>query len=76
MEGIMDTMDVNMDGYKIGPAGQTLGELKADVIAERRVFMAALARGEADDDAIGAYHAAISLLRAAYTRMGLEYVAP
>lgn len=72
----MDTMNVDMDGYKIGPAGQTLGELKADVLAERQVFLSALARGEVDDELMDSYNTAQSLLRAAYVRLGLGYVAP
>lgn len=65
-----------MDDIKIGPGGQTFGQLKADVLSTRQAFMAALMRGEADNEVAEAHHTAVSLLEAAYVRVGLPYVAP
>lgn len=69
-------LEVDMDAIKIGPAGQTLGQLKAAVLDTRDVFLSALV-GQGDLDAAHeAYDGAVRLLRAAYVRMGLSYVAP
>ena len=72
----MDTLNVDMDGYKVGPAGQTLGELKAAVLAERQVFLSALARDEVTVELMESYNTAMRLLHAAYVRLGLPYTAP
>lgn len=70
----------SMDDHKIGPAGQTFGQLKQAVLDARAAFMASLvdpgcAPREGAELMI-AYESASSLLRAAYTRVGLPYVAP
>ena len=69
-------LHTDMDALKVGPGGQTLGELKADVMDERASFLSALARGLADDELMDRYEDAVKMLRAAYTRMGLPYTAP
>lgn len=66
----------SMDDIKIGPAGQTFGQLKQDVLSTRQAFMAALFKGEVDREVMEAHHTAVRLLEAAYTRVGLPYVAP
>jgi hypothetical protein len=65
-----------MDDMKIGPAGQTFGQLKQAVLDARAAFQAELMKGEADDTLMASYGAAVDLLRAAYTRVGLPYTAP
>lgn len=65
-----------MDDIKIGPAGQTFGQLKQAVRDHRARFNAALLKGAADEDLMDTYMAAVDLLKAAYTRVGLPYVAP
>lgn len=72
----MDTMTRAMDDLKIGPGGQTFGQLKQAVRDARDTFMAGLVHGEADEAVRDAYDGAVSLLRAAYVRVGLPYVAP
>jgi hypothetical protein len=69
-------LEVDMDAIKIGPGGQTLGELKAAVLDTRAVFLSALLGQSNLEAANEAYDVAVRLLRAAYTRMGLPYVAP
>lgn len=65
-----------MDAIKIGPGGQTFGQLKEAVRDHRAAFQAALMRGEADDALMARYDTASRMLQAAYTRVGLPYVAP
>lgn len=60
-----------MDDYKIGPAGQTFGQLKADVRATRAAYTSCPC-----DHHVTAWEVSVSLLRAAYTRVGLPYKAP
>ena len=66
----------SMDDHKVGPGGQTFGQLKADVIEARRAFMAKLVTASATEADMDAYDAAVRLLEAAYVRVGLPYVAP
>lgn len=70
------TITASMDDIKIGPGGQTFGQLKQDVLSTRSAFQSALLRGQATDDMLDAYRAAVDLLEAAYVRVGLPYVAP
>lgn len=65
-----------MDDHKIGPAGETFGQLKARVLDSRADLMTALLRGQADDALMERHSANVSLLEAAYVRVGLPYVAP
>lgn len=65
-----------MDDHKIGPAGETFGQLKANVLSARSAFMSELLQGRADDALMEAYDGAVRLLKAAYVRVGLPYVAP
>jgi hypothetical protein len=66
-----------MDDLTIGPQGQTFGQLKADVVEYRARFNAALLRSEGvPDDLMDGYMAAVDLLKAAYTQVGLSYQAP
>lgn len=60
-----------MDDIKIGPAGQTFGQLKQAVLDARARF-ARLGNQAALDELSDAQ----AMLRAAYTRVGLRYVAP
>ena len=69
-------LHTDMDALKAGPGGQTLGELKADVLDTRSAFLSALARGQADDELMDRYEDAVKMLRAAYHHMGLPYTAP
>ena len=66
----------SMDDLKIGPAGETFGQLKQRVLDCRYDFKTALLRGEADDDLMDVYDSAVQVLKAAYIRVGLPYVAP
>ena len=61
----------SMDDIKIGPAGETFGELKQRV-RDARERWARLGT----QDALDELETAHSLLRAAYVRMGLPYVVP
>ncbi len=72
----MTTLMTPMDDHKIGPGGQTFGQLKADVLDRRAEFMSALMKGEADESLQEAYDDAVRLLKAAYVRVGLPYIAP
>jgi hypothetical protein len=65
-----------MDDIKIGPAGETFGQLKGAVREHRAAFQAKLIKGEADEALMDAYDTASRMLQAAYTRVGLPYVAP
>jgi len=60
-----------MDEIKIGPAGETMGQLKQAVVDAR----AALLR-DSTGDTVGALNDALRMLRAAYVRIGLPYVTP
>lgn len=60
-----------MDDIRIGPGGQTFGQLKQRVRDARLVYLThpgPVALRDLDD--------ASRMLRAAYTRVGLPYVAP
>lgn len=65
-----------MDDMKIGPAGQTFGQLKDAVIDARQAMKGALLTGRADDALMERYGSAVDLLKAAYVRVGLPYKAP
>lgn len=65
-----------MDMHKIGPAGETFGELKQRVVDCRQAFLDCPPDSPERDDAAEALSSATSLLRAAYTRVSLPYVAP
>ena len=65
-----------MDDMKIGPGGQTFGQLKADVVSLRGQYMECLMSGEVPVVTQHRYDSAVKLLKAAYTRVGLPYVAP
>lgn len=67
----METKTPSMDDIKIGPGGQTFGQLKADVRATREAYIACPC-----DHHLTAHEVSVSLLRAAYVRVGLPYVAP
>lgn len=60
-----------MDSLKIGPAGETFGQLKQNVKTARRAYM-----DDRTESTLKAYQSAQDMLRAAYTRVGLPYVAP
>ena len=60
-----------MDEIKIGPAGETLGQLKQAVRDARHAYVA-----RPGIHTTMAIDTATRMLRAAYTRMGLPYVAP
>jgi len=60
-----------MDDIEIGPAGETFGQLKQRV----RDARAALERNWTEET-VGTLNDATSMLRAAYTRVGLRYRAP
>lgn len=66
----------SMDDLKIGPAGQTFGQLKAAVLSGRAATMRMLLSAEPDASVMEAYNDAVSLLKAAYVRVGLPYEAP
>lgn len=68
----------SMDDLKIGPAGQTFGQLKQAVIDARAAFMCSLLQDDArvGAEALMAYESAVRLLEAAYVRVGLPYTAP
>ena len=65
-----------MDDHVIGPAGQTLGELKQGVVHARQAFLETAPDSAARDRLAEELSTASGLLRAAYTRMGLKPVAP
>jgi hypothetical protein len=70
-------LHVDMDALKIGPAGQTLGELKQSVRDAREALRAELASGRgARADLVDASFDATRMLRAAYVRLGLPYKTP
>jgi hypothetical protein len=69
-------LHVDMDALKIGPAGQTLGELKQALLDARADFVTSAQRGEPDDGRAQRVSDAVSLLRAAYVRLGLPYKTP
>lgn len=65
-----------MDTIKIGPGGETFGQLKQAVLDARAAYTACL-NGNPELSRLGdELAAAHSLLRAAYVRVGLPYVAP
>ena len=66
----------SMDDIKIGPAGETFGQLKERVRDSRAVLMRGLMKGEADQAVLEAHESNVRLLEAAYVRVGLSYVAP
>ena len=70
------TLHTDMDSLKVGPGGQTLGELKEAVLDTRSAFLSALAFAKADNELMDRYEDAVRMLRAAYVRMGLPYAAP
>lgn len=61
----------SMDDHKIGPAGQTFGQLKQAVLDARERFTRLGTQSSMDE-----LSDAQRLLRAAYVRVGLPYVAP
>lgn len=67
-----------MDDIKIGPGGETFGQLKDAVLAARAAYTHALSEGSLRlHPEIGeSLQSAVGLLRAAYTRVGLPYRAP
>lgn len=65
-----------MDDHKVGPGGQTFGELKQAVRDAWSDFLASLVTGKDCDAKLDAHDAAVAMLKAAYTRVGLPYVAP
>lgn len=73
----MDTkIPHSMDDIRIGPAGQTFGELKAAVLESRDALLTALVRGQADDALVERHQGNVDALEDAYTRVGLSYEAP
>jgi hypothetical protein len=66
----------SMDDIKIGPAGQTFGQLKQAVRDTRAAVMTALMKGQADDAMMERHNSNVRLLEAAYVRVGLPYTAP
>lgn len=60
-----------MDDLKIGPGGQTFGELKQAVVTARAIYTA-----DPSPLTVGVLEEAASLLHAAYNRVGLPYVSP
>lgn len=60
-----------MDDLRIGPGGQTFGQLKARVVAARAAYTSSETQQALDD-----LLAAQDMLRAAYAKVGLPYVAP
>lgn len=60
-----------MDSLKIGPSGETFGQLKQNVKTARRAYM-----DKRTEATLKAYQSAQDMLRAAYVRVGLPYVAP
>jgi hypothetical protein len=61
----------SMDDHKIGPGGQTFGDLKQAVLDARERFTRLGNQAALDELA-----EATRMLRAAYVRVGLPYVAP
>lgn len=61
----------SMDELAIGPGGQTFGQLKAAVVTSRAAYMS-----HECQVCLDALLDAQGMLRAAYTRVGLPYVAP
>lgn len=61
----------SMDDHKIGPGGETFGQLKARVRDARAAYTAT-----PNAVTLDAYESATNLLRAAYVRVGLPYRAP
>lgn len=60
-----------MDELRIGPGGQTFRQLKQDVRATREAYVSCPC-----DHHLGALSDSQDMLRAAYTKVGLPYVAP
>lgn len=60
-----------MDSLKIGPGGETFGQLKQAVRDARLVYLT-----HPGPTALADLDAASRMLRAAYVRVGLPYVAP
>lgn len=60
-----------MDQHKIGPGGQTFGELRQAVRATRAAYTDCPCSAH-----LGGLEAAVRMLRAAYVRVGLPYKAP
>ena len=67
-----------MDDTKIGPAGETFGQLKANVLAARAAYVSALTEGRLNlhPEVGDGLDTAVSLLRTAYACVGLPYEAP
>lgn len=61
----------SMDDIKIGPGGQTFAQLKQAVVDARATWS-----GCPCDEHSETWQVAQDMLRAAYTRVGLPYVAP
>ena len=65
------TQTLRMDDITIGPSGQTFGQLKDAVRVSRATYTGCPCEPHLD-----AWTSAQDMLRAAYTRVGLPYVAP
>ena len=68
-------LHTDMDALKVGPGGQTLGELKEAVLRARQLVVSSWS-AEASDRASEALNDATRMLRAAYIRMGLPPKTP
>jgi hypothetical protein len=66
----------SMDDMKIGPGGQTFGQLKQAVLDSRAALLAALFTTDVPTALIERHNANVRLLEAAYVRVGLPYTAP
>lgn len=60
-----------MDKLRIGPGGQTFGQLKRDVRATREAYVSCPCPHHLE-----ALSASQDMLKAAYAKVGLPYVAP
>ena len=69
-------LHTDMDALKVGPGGQTLGELKQAVLDAEAALVAALNEGATTQDHIDACKTSQRMLRAAYVRMGLPPKTP
>lgn len=61
----------SMDDIKIGPGGQTFGQLKQAVRDAREAYMGCPCEAHSET-----WQVAQDMLRAAYTRVSLPYVSP
>jgi hypothetical protein len=66
----------SMDDMKIGPGGQTFGQLKQAVRDSRAELMAALFTADVPTELMERHSTNTRLLEAAYVRVGLPYAAP